>query len=36
MLLAYLTVQKVGARSAIMPLGEVKRLSKELGLNLPW
>ncbi|MEO2152384.1 MAG: PfkB family carbohydrate kinase, partial [Thermococcus sp.] len=36
MLLAYLTVQKVGARSAIVPLDDVVRLSKELSLDLPW
>ncbi len=36
MLLAYLTVQKVGARSAIVPLDEVIRLSRELKLDLPW
>ena len=36
MLLAYLTVQKVGARSAIVPLEEVIKLSKELDLGLPW
>ena len=36
MLLAYLTVQKVGARSAIIPLEEVIKMSKELNLDLPW
>jgi len=36
MLLAYLTVQKVGARSAIVPLEEVVKLSQKLGLDLPW
>ena len=36
MLLAYLTVQKVGARSAIVPLDDVRRISEELGLGLPW
>jgi len=36
MLLAYLTVQKVGARSAIVPLDRVIELSEELGLDLPW
>ncbi|WP_099209283.1 ADP-dependent ribose-1-phosphate kinase [Thermococcus henrietii] len=36
MLLAYLTVQKVGARSAIVPLERVITLSKELNLDLPW
>ncbi|AMQ18583.1 ADP-dependent ribose-1-phosphate kinase [Thermococcus peptonophilus] len=36
MLLAYLTVQKVGARSAIVPLDDVKRMAKEVGLDLPF
>ncbi|WP_297475861.1 ADP-dependent ribose-1-phosphate kinase [Thermococcus sp.] len=36
MLLAYLTVQKVGARSAVRSLGEVIEVSRELGLELPW
>jgi len=36
MLLAYLTVQKVGARSAIVPLEEVKRIASEVGLRLPF
>ncbi|AAL82010.1 carbohydrate kinase family protein [Pyrococcus furiosus DSM 3638] len=36
MLLAYLTVQKVGARSAVIPLDEVKKIAKELGLDLPF
>ncbi|WP_297063349.1 ADP-dependent ribose-1-phosphate kinase [Thermococcus sp.] len=36
MLLAYLTVQKVGARSAIVPLKDVIRMSRELELGLPW
>ncbi|WP_297463216.1 ADP-dependent ribose-1-phosphate kinase [Thermococcus sp.] len=36
MLLAYLTVQKVGARSAVVSLDEVKRLARELGMNLPF
>lgn len=36
MLLAYLTVQKVGARSAIVPLEEVKRIAREVGLDLPF
>ncbi|WP_297469906.1 ADP-dependent ribose-1-phosphate kinase [Thermococcus sp.] len=36
MLLAYLTVQKVGARSAIVPLEEIIRMSRELDLGLPW
>jgi len=35
-LLAYLTVQKVGARSAIIPLEEIKKISKELNLGLPF
>jgi len=36
MLLAYLTVQKVGARSAIVPLEEVRRIAAEVGLELPF
>ncbi len=36
MLLAYLTVQKVGARSAIIPLEEIKEKAVELGLSLPF
>ena len=36
MLLAYLTVQKVGARSAVAPIEDVIGISKELGLRLPW
>ena len=36
MLLAYLTVQKVGARSAIIPLEGIKRKAGELGLSLPF
>ena len=36
MLLAYLTVQKVGARSAIVPLDEVRRIASEVGLRLPF
>jgi len=36
MLLAYLTVQKVGARSAIVPLEKVKRIAEEVGLDLPF
>lgn len=36
MLLAYLTVQKVGARSAVVPLEKVQRMSRELGLVLPF
>ncbi|AIF69596.1 sugar kinase [Palaeococcus pacificus DY20341] len=35
-LLAYLTVQKVGARSAIVPLEEIKMAAKKLGLELPF
>ncbi|ASJ01898.1 sugar kinase [Thermococcus profundus] len=36
MLLAYLTVQKVGARSAVVPLEKIIEKSMELGLNLPF
>ncbi|ASJ06075.1 ADP-dependent ribose-1-phosphate kinase [Thermococcus pacificus] len=36
MLLAYLTVQKVGARSAVIPLDEVVRIAEELGMELPF
>lgn len=36
MLLAYLTVQKVGARSAVIPLEEIKKKAKELNLKLPF
>jgi len=36
MLLAYLTVQKVGAKSAIVPLDEVRRIASEVGLRLPF
>jgi len=36
MLLAYLTVQKVGARSAVIPLEEVKKKANELNLDLPF
>ncbi len=36
MLLAYLTVQKVGARSAIVSLEEVKRIASKVGLRLPF
>ncbi|WP_297436088.1 ADP-dependent ribose-1-phosphate kinase [Thermococcus sp.] len=36
MLLAYLTVQKIGARSAIVPLEVVKREASALGLELPF
>ncbi len=36
MFLAYLTVQKIGARSAIIPLEEIKRKSGELSLGLPF
>jgi len=35
-LLAYLTVQKVGARSAILPLEEIKRMAEDLKLDLPF
>lgn len=35
-LLAYLTVQKVGARSAIIPLEEIKKIAEELNLGLPF
>lgn len=35
MLLAYLTVQEVGARSAVRPLDEIKKIAQELKLNLP-
>ncbi|MCD6523949.1 MAG: carbohydrate kinase family protein [Thermococcus sp.] len=34
MLLAYLTVQKVGARSAVVPLERIVEKSRELNLNL--
>ncbi len=36
MLLAYLTVQKVGARSAVRPLDEIIKESGRLGLELPF
>ncbi len=36
MLLAYLTVQKIGARSAVVPLEAVKQKAAMLGLNLPF
>lgn len=36
MLLAYLTVQKVGARSAVVPLEKIIQESERLGLNLPF
>jgi len=36
MLLAYLTVQKVGARSAVVPLEDVKKIAAEVGLELPF
>lgn len=36
MLLAYLTVQKVGARSAVIPLERIVEKSKELNLDLPF
>jgi len=35
MLLAYLTVQKVGARSAVVPLKRVMEVARETGLELP-
>ncbi|ASJ05357.1 ADP-dependent ribose-1-phosphate kinase [Thermococcus barossii] len=35
MLLAYLTVQKVGARSAVVPLERVMEVARETGLELP-
>ncbi|AEH23787.1 ADP-dependent ribose-1-phosphate kinase [Pyrococcus yayanosii] len=34
MLLAYLTVQKVGARSAVIPLEDVKRIAERLSLGI--
>ncbi len=36
MLLAYLTVQKVGARSAVVPIDNVREEAEKLGLELPW
>lgn len=36
MLLAYLTVQKVGARSAIVGIDEVREIANKLGLELPF
>ncbi|NJE05410.1 carbohydrate kinase family protein [Thermococcus sp. M36] len=36
MLLAYLTVQKVGARSAVIPLDRVVETARRLGLDLPF
>lgn len=36
MLLAYLTVQKVGARSAIAPLEKAKEEADRVGLEIPW
>ncbi|WP_297416576.1 ADP-dependent ribose-1-phosphate kinase [Thermococcus sp.] len=36
MLLAYLTVQKVGARSAVVPIDEVMRKAEELRMKLPF
>ncbi|ANF22571.1 ADP-dependent ribose-1-phosphate kinase [Thermococcus piezophilus] len=36
MLLAYLTVQKVGARAAIVPLEKVMDIAEELGFRLPF
>ncbi|WP_456326006.1 ADP-dependent ribose-1-phosphate kinase [Palaeococcus sp. (in: euryarchaeotes)] len=35
-LLAYLTVQRIGARSAIVPLERIKEKAEELGLKLPF
>lgn len=35
MFLAYLTVQKVGARSAIIPLEDIKKKASEINLKLP-
>jgi ribokinase len=35
MLLAYLTVQKVGARSAVVHLERVMEVARETGLELP-
>lgn len=34
--LAYLTVQKIGARTAIMPLEEIKKNAKKLNVELPF
>ncbi|MDV3104658.1 ADP-dependent ribose-1-phosphate kinase [Thermococcus waiotapuensis] len=36
MLLAYLTVQKVGARSAVIPLRDIVETSRRLNLDLPF
>ncbi|WP_258083623.1 ADP-dependent ribose-1-phosphate kinase [Thermococcus thermotolerans] len=36
MVLAYLTVQKVGARSAVVPLERVIEVAKETGIELPF
>lgn len=36
MLLAYLTVQKVGARSAVVPLEDIAETAKRLNLDLPF
>ncbi|AFK23341.1 ADP-dependent ribose-1-phosphate kinase [Pyrococcus sp. ST04] len=35
MLLAYLTVQKIGARSAVVPLERVREIAKTLNLDIP-
>lgn len=36
MVLAYLTVQKVGARSAVVPLERVVKVAEETGIELPF
>ncbi len=36
MVLAYLTVQKVGARSAIVPLEKAMEVARENGIELPF
>jgi len=36
MLLAYLTVQRVGARSAVVSLEEVKGIAEEMDFELPF
>ncbi|MFA4646202.1 ADP-dependent ribose-1-phosphate kinase [Pyrococcus kukulkanii] len=35
MLLAYLTVQEIGARTAIRPLDEIRKIARELKLGIP-
>ncbi|AEC51359.1 ribokinase [Pyrococcus sp. NA2] len=35
MLLAYLTVQKVGARTAVRPISDIRKIAKELNLSIP-